>query len=538
MPDNDLSFTFNTKFFEQGIAKVSKGMQSLQTTANTVAKGITKGLTTMVVKIGSVVAAFKGLKGVLNQLPEIGKAFGIAKDTFLKNLLFPLRMQVLPLLQKMLDWVRDNRTTFVKWGVAITNVFRVIVSAAKRVIAAGQEIFEKISGIFKRLFGDQVKSWEEAWNILIFKLAVGAEFIGAIAQRVLGFFGELVERFGPDILSLFGGIAKFIIDLAKTHWPAFEDAIFATGDLISKWMKKWLPVVGELLSDAIGFFLDLWTNDVIPALDNLFDLFDRIFIKSKLIHAVWNLVKTAIRGIVQIFDSFIVGFSSRADDIGANLESIFTTINDMIEGWLHPDTSGNSLLTFAQKVGDLFSDIVADVTMIVDSIIKGFAGTTTELPTALVAIIDTFQRIHDLIFKDEGGIKSFFEGLGGLLGNVLLGFLNNINTILEGIEAAIKFIQKIAAPFSPSFSREIEGIEVIPLERKGIVDDTKFPSFESLQAPSSQENKVVKTFSFDLGGIEVFGVSGDPAVIGQEIGKSLMNTLESEFDTEFNRGGN
>ena len=87
-------------------------------------------------------------------------------------------------------------------------MFRQVIAGAKRVIEFGQKMFTSISGVFQKLFGDQVQSWEEAWNLLTFKLAVGAEFLGIIAEKLFSFFGQIVERYGPGLVNMISDIVK------------------------------------------------------------------------------------------------------------------------------------------------------------------------------------------------------------------------------------------------------------------------------------------------------------------------------------------
>ena len=153
MAADENAFIFDTQNFENGIKKISSEMMNLPKTANKVANGISNafgktvknvkglsgktgnikekitglkkssqsmastfigGLKSMAIRAGLVALAFKSIQGILNSMPEIGKTFGIAKDIFMKNLLWPLRKFILPYLQRLLDWVRTHRLMFVK----------------------------------------------------------------------------------------------------------------------------------------------------------------------------------------------------------------------------------------------------------------------------------------------------------------------------------------------------------------------------------------------------------------------------------------
>lgn len=120
MPATDVAFTFNpdpvlgaVKRIDDGFSKMAKGFgDSSAKMSNAVTAGILKAGAV----VGALVGTFKGLGNVLKRMPEIGQVFGVAKDIFFKNFLFPIRKELLPLLQQLLDWVRDNRAMFVRWA--------------------------------------------------------------------------------------------------------------------------------------------------------------------------------------------------------------------------------------------------------------------------------------------------------------------------------------------------------------------------------------------------------------------------------------
>lgn len=466
MADESLGFTFDTASFERGFAKIQKGMQGIQNGAKSVAKGVSRGIKSAAMKIGSLFVALKGVKGLLNTMPEIGKAFGIAKDVFLKNLLFPLRQEIMPLLQKMLDWVRDNRTTFVRWGRVVANVFKSIVTGAKAVIKIGKALFLGLGKLIGRIFGESVNSFEEFMNVLSFKFAVVVTFIS-------GLIGKITD--------IFGGLSVYIE-------PIIENILSIAGR------------IGELLS-------------------NLFS----------------------------------------------------------------PNKEGNSFLTVIKTLAETFAVVFEFVTGIVDSFLTGFIPAVKELATPLQGIVDKIKEIFENIFAGERGekLKAFFETLGHLFGTVLVEAFKAIETIIGWMEPIIyglidallgitEFIfpsikekreeregmREVRAAFTPeeakallnqiddgktSVSPELENaLRVIAVEDALITKDgqvIKFAPDDNIMAfkgnpPTGGGGVILNIDSINLNVTE-----GDAKASGQNFIEGMVEGLESQYNTEFERRG-
>lgn len=249
---DDLAFTFDTDLFTNGIKKITRGMDSMQTSATTVARGISKGFNVVIAKLAVIKGAFMSIKSSLNQMPEVGKAFGIAKNVFLKNLLYPLRKEIMPLLQKMMDWVRDNRTLFVKWGQTIANVFRSAISGFKTLLGWARSITKTLFGFINDMFGTTIKSFDDLLNIVSFKIALVVEFLKLLARPIMDALGPLTDMLKNTLLvvlegvvSLFGKIARFVVEIGTSFTEGFVKGI--TG--IEGPLKK--------IFDAMGGIVDL-----------------------------------------------------------------------------------------------------------------------------------------------------------------------------------------------------------------------------------------------------------------------------------------
>lgn len=362
MPDNDLTFGFDTSFFEKGINKITKGMEGLQTTTGNVAKGISKGLTSIALKFGAVFAGAKAVQGALKSMPEIGQAFGIAKDVFLKNLLFPLRKEVFPLLQKMMDWVRDSRGAFVKWGQALANVFRSVVSGVKTIISFIVSMSEKISGFTQRIFGDQIKSVSELFDLISFKLATVIAFvsilIGDMGNIFKGFFSGL-----GDIGGSLTGIVENLLNFLKIFTQANDQ-----GDSFTNILSTLSTRFGEIVGFVVRM-TDKFLDGFVPAvsqiatpLQNIFDAW--IGIQDSIFEATsslldWPAIFESLGGIVG------KGIQKTFEFIALVLEDIETSIASIKElGFLN---------TLTSQTGNLF-----------DAIQGKFFGRETQVQDAII----------------------------------------------------------------------------------------------------------------------------------------------------------
>lgn len=302
MPDNDLTFGFDTSFFEKGIDKVTKRMEGLKTTTGTVAKGISRGLTAVALKFGSVFAGVKAVQGALRNMPEIGQAFGIAKDVFVKNLLFPLRKEIFPLLQKMLDWVRDSRGLFIRWGQAIANVFRSVVAGIKNIIGFIKKMSAGVADFAQRIFGDQVKGISELFDLMAFKMATIVQFVSLI-------FGKVIEKFGmiAEIFFKANNEGNSFITILSTIAELFMKTAGFVLEMTDSFLDGFLPAISEIAT-PIQNMLDTFgrIRDMIFTSTESMETWKGIFeglgtILGTTIMVALKAIETIVLGIEQIF---------------------------------------------------------------------------------------------------------------------------------------------------------------------------------------------------------------------------------------------
>lgn len=274
MARSDVDFTFDSSSFIRGVKKVGKSFQNLtksiadSTKKNTkkiiqffkdrkeaakktgdAIKAVNKGTFAALAKIAligtAIVTAFRFAKNAINEfIPEVSKTFGIARDIILRNLLFPLRKELLPALQKMLLWVRKNRALFTQFGVVLVNVFKVVKTTFKAILQLMTPIFNQIKRFFTDLLGDTQKSITETINLALFKLTALVIGVQTLLQPLFDSIGKL---FGNIIK-----VAKILTTELVKGFSEIFDAAEIVGDLTE--ILGGLGVILDKLSPALTIF--------------------------------------------------------------------------------------------------------------------------------------------------------------------------------------------------------------------------------------------------------------------------------------------
>ena len=210
---------------------------SLKTSVSNFSEGSSEMLSMVTKKVMGLATAYLSLRSVMKGVPEIGRVFSHAGDIITRSLFWPLRKQLLPLLQKILDWTRDHRVMFVKWGTMIANAFRSVYQIVLGVIKLVKTFVDSFMRTFEGLFGKITGRMSDTLNIIMFKLT-------AVFMYVLELIRPLIETLGSMIAKityLFTGLWEGVKMGMKGLTPALEDLFkamnmlgVAEGDLISK----------------------------------------------------------------------------------------------------------------------------------------------------------------------------------------------------------------------------------------------------------------------------------------------------------------
>ena len=269
----DYSLTFDSNPFISGVKRITQSLGGIEASSkNMTAKmteAVSSGMSSMITKVGGLAAAYVGVRATMSKIPEIGKTFSIVGDIFSRNFLWPLRKELVPVLQNILNWTRDNRARFVEWGSVLVNVFRSLIQIGKAVIDAVKPIFKAFANIINDMLGTTGKSISETINILIFKITVLALFIAEMLGPVFQKVGEWIEdvyqigkswimgfvgAISSDLMPTLEGLAQSLSEIFRMN----EEGSITVEDLCG---------IYERLGNVIG-------SDVVVALESVVYLID------------------------------------------------------------------------------------------------------------------------------------------------------------------------------------------------------------------------------------------------------------------------
>lgn len=285
--DNDVKFGFSFDEFKRGFSAISKGFTGMKNmfisgaksmtkafrstakdqksvasgvldTSKSVSKGVFSALSKFAILATGIVAAFSFARNQINKfVPEIGQTFSIASDIFFRNFLFPLRKALLPLLQRLLDWVRKNRDSFVKWGAVMVNVFKVAVAGLKVVFGIVKQIFSAVFSTINDLFGNTGKTLTQTVNLILAKLATVFVFLETLIKPIS-------DTFTVALKGILTGLKEFSAGFVEGFAPIFENSEHFMGlfsdlsgmfDSLFEGIEKNLPLIrkfGEVLGTIVG----------------------------------------------------------------------------------------------------------------------------------------------------------------------------------------------------------------------------------------------------------------------------------------------
>lgn len=272
--EDEAKFPFDVKGFKKAVDQMSESISSMETKLNkfggTMQKSVSKGIMFATAKIGLLV---KGFKSMMKNMPEIGQSFKIAGDIINKEFFFPIRQQIMPYLQKMLDWVRDHRALFAKWGQAVADVLKTVIDVGKTLWNTLKDVVEILTNSLQKGLGTSFKSLDEFISVLQVKIAFVTLLIGDVIKEMFNkispTFEYVVEK-GSEILNFFTSLASSWLSLNGNG-----DSLITVLDKVYQIFDKIVHAVGDSL---VGFFEGLMSplKNLMTPLDNIVDSFLRL----------------------------------------------------------------------------------------------------------------------------------------------------------------------------------------------------------------------------------------------------------------------
>jgi hypothetical protein len=246
---SEISFGYDISGFTKAMQEMSKSMKNMTENTKNMTGKITKGAFNAIagakVLFAALAAGFKGAMGMVQEvIPEIGTTFGIMQNIIAKNLLWPLRQALLPLLQKLLGWVEKNREMFVLMGGVLVNAFKMIKSLFESVLNMVKPIIDVIKETLKSIFGDTAKSIADTLNLIMLKIMV---------------FGMMVSNFLKPIFEGLAFVIRAVINAVKEFGAGFTEGLsgLSGGMDIMQSLKSILESIGEVIKILNPLFREI-----------------------------------------------------------------------------------------------------------------------------------------------------------------------------------------------------------------------------------------------------------------------------------------
>jgi len=263
----DVTLTFDPSSFAKGFTAIEKGLGNLNTNFTKFSETSTKklgqaNLSAMnLVKVFAPLAmAYGMLKKTLSTIPEIGRTFSIVGDIMSKNLLWPLRKTLVPILQRLLKWVTANRTMFLRWGTVVVKVFKIITEVVKGVWKFIKGFWETLSGHLEHIFGRTTNKITDTVNLIIFKIATVIAFVSLALEPLGKLFGNVIGSLLKFSSNLFSGVIEGVGNLTpelKYLISLFKDLFDWMGktNIESGMLGKSFKTLGLLIGTTLGVAL-------------------------------------------------------------------------------------------------------------------------------------------------------------------------------------------------------------------------------------------------------------------------------------------
>lgn len=332
--EDEVKFPFNVKEFQKAVDQMSKSISSIETKLNkfggTMQKSVSKGIVSATAKIGLLV---KGFKSIMKNIPEIGQAFKIAGDIVSKEFFFPIRQQIMPYLQKMLDWVRDHRALFAKWGQAVADVLKTVIDVGKTLWNTLKDIVEILTNSLQKGLGTSFKSLDELVSVLQVKISFVTLLIGdavkAMIEKIAPTFEYIIEK-GAEVSSFFVDLfetwatgndtGKNFMNIMNTLYDIFDKIVHVIGDSVASFLQGMLQPLKDLsapldtINNAFQRLLNLFGDGENTGLKKVF---------SWLGNFVGNQLLVVFESLAIAIDTVVAGIQTLAQS-GSLIKDLFT----------------------------------------------------------------------------------------------------------------------------------------------------------------------------------------------------------------------
>lgn len=349
---DEVELTFNPDSFIQGINKITAAMNGFENKTKEKGEKVnktTEGMSSFMVAKGTIIAnmmmgAFnKAFNFIKTGLPEIGQSMSIASGIIQRNLLGPLRKEMAPMLQSMLNWVRDHRAMFVRWGGTLVNIFRAVVVVIKGFINMGKALIAPIAEKMKSLFGGVAGGISDVFNIVLFKITAVVMFlqveftplitkIGALIAWTIGLASEFFQGFSDGI----SGITGPLMDLLNQLQSLLDLLTLSDGQ------TNILYVTFKALGDFIGTVLYTAISALAQVIDSLVFAIERIVDGVKWAKAALTGTSEEADAIARRIVERDKAFTERAKQRGSDIIDKWIGYDDKRQSTFSPSSAISS----------------------------------------------------------------------------------------------------------------------------------------------------------------------------------------------------
>ena len=320
--------------------------------------------------------AVGGIFRSMNQMmPFLGQGFSQMGMVIRNNLLWPLTQELLPLMIRLMNWVRDNRTEFIKLGAVLVNVFRAFFGMAKGIFKALKGAFDVF---FKSVFGGSMKgveSFSRFVNFILIKTALIFNFVLMLIEPVFKVIGKLAANLWNNILSPFlDGFSQGFDDIIEPMESIISLIKRMASDisgLIGGDSSEAFMILGRIIGDVVLKSLER----IIGIAETLWDIFSGFF------KAVTKGFKKALG------KKGLAGFEKNLDVILDISEILF---------WKVFIPFLKLAIPLAAKLGSVIGTSIGSAIMVVVGAIKAlvrvFRFFTDDLPKAFKALPNLLLR--------------------------------------------------------------------------------------------------------------------------------------------------
>jgi len=349
------------------------------------AVGAIESINSRVRMASNVALGYLGMRGLAGALPELGKTASIAGDIIQRNLFWPLRQELAPILNKFLAWVRDSRAMFVRWGGYLVGVFRIIKGVIESVLGLMQRIAKTFSDFVEDAFGKITNKIGTTMNLLLGKIAIIVAFIMVALEpladaigKIFGFLYVGIVRFFQGLSSQIGPLLAEVHDLFKVYGELIDE-ILGSSEVINGFGNL-MYRLGQLVGAALRVVV-LMMKTAVTGVRDLIRWFKEVF-------AYITSAKSIPEGILRTIESIFIGIWRAIKWVVEGLSSMFTKFGEIA------DSAGlNWLGDAARAIGSAFEWLGKQISKVVDRL-KTFFHWVAKL-MGFVEEVDESKAIAD-----------------------------------------------------------------------------------------------------------------------------------------------